>query len=224
MTAFDPQETPTDPQPEPREPREGDPGVAPSPIVPPAGPHEAKAGSYYRNVRYVITLALIGMGCWFLYDGFVKYPEENRLFEELTQQAEEADMVGDEATRVAAQERIQDEGLEPHSETDIMLQRGLGMLLPPLGLVLLVRWLYISRGRIYLDENDVLEMPGHPAVSPGNITEIDDGNWDRKGISRIVYDVEGTTGTAKLDDFVYDRKPVDAIHDRLVYLKSDTGA
>ncbi len=186
--------------------------------VPPPGPHEAKAGSYYRNVRYVITAAVVVMGCWFLYDGFVKYPAHSERYAELQEQADVAEREGRDSDRVAALEQIKEEGVKDHGDLSILLQKVLGMALPPLGIVLLVRWLHISRGTIRLDENDVLHVPGHPAVPASSVTNIDDGQWERKGISRVNYAVDGTSGSLKLDDFVYERAPIDAIHDRLVHL------
>ena len=86
-------------------------------------------------------------------------------------------------------------------------------------LLALVRWLYISRGTIRLDGSDTLHAPGHPAVPVSTITEINDDLWERKGISYISYEgAEGTAGEIKLDDFVYERKPIDQIHDRLRHL------
>ena len=185
----------------------------------PTGPYIARAASYYRNVRFLIVAAMIGMGAWFLYDGFVAWPAEQKRYYALQDQIDEAERRGDlsEATRL----RKEQEGVEPHDGFDIPTQKIFGFSLPPLALLLLARWLYISRGEVRLTNDDVLHAPGHPPLSPADIEEIDDASWDRKGISTIYYDDRaGNVGRVKLDDFIYDRKPIDAIHDRLLYLKT----
>jgi hypothetical protein len=202
-----------------------DDAVAPAaPAEPPAGPHVAKAGSYFRNVRYVIFVAILAMGAWFLYDGFVTYPEENAQYERLSQEAETARIESRTADMVEIQEEMKDLGIdgpeEPHSNLDLLTQRVLGIALPPIGILLLIRWLYISRGEIKLDGNDVLHAPGHPAVPVNRVKDVDSSQWDRKGIAYIHYDVDGKSSTIKLDDFVYDRGPIDAIYERLKFLKS----
>lgn len=200
----------------PEERQASDRAVAPPP--PPSGPFEAKAGSYFRNVRYVIAAAIVLMGAYFAYDGWVGYPDDNANFQRLQQLADEAQERGETAKRAEFLDQQRD--YKEHSDFDILLQKLLGVTLPPLGIALLVRWLYISRGRIRLDEGDVLHLPGHPPIPASSVTKVDDRLWDRKGISRISYRADGRDGTAKLDDFVYERKPIDAIHDRLLYLSA----
>ena len=48
------------------------------------------------------------------------------------------------------------------------------------------------------------------------ITAIDKRQWDRKGIAYVDYEVNGTHGRLKLDDFVYEREPTDRIYDAIV--------
>src|ERR1700741_419731 len=88
----------------------------------------AKAGRYYRNTRYLMFAMLVGMGCWVMYDGFVKYPRENA---ELAQV--EAERTA--ATSDAEKQRISSLIAQKHrqSPTDLMIQKALGFSLPPLG-------------------------------------------------------------------------------------------
>jgi hypothetical protein len=95
---------------------------------------------------------------------------------------------------------------------DLLIQRALGFILPPAGIAMLGWALFNSRGRVRL-ANGVLEVPGHPAISLENISSMDTTLWDRKGIAYVLYDVAGKQGKARLDDFVYDRKPVDQIYE-----------
>ena len=151
----------------------------------------ARAGSYYRNTRFILAAALVAMGLWFGYDGFIGWPRENELYKQ-------------DPTRH-----------KQHSETDIRLQKILAFTLPPLGLLMLVWTLYNSRGAYRLS-GDTLSVPGHPPVPLDSIRQIDKRLWDRKGIAYLDYELaEGRKGRIKLDDFVYDRPPTDAIVDRI---------
>ncbi len=186
---------------------------------PPPGPYAAKRGQYFINVRYVIVLAFFVMAAWFLYDGIVKWPAENAQLDKLEAEKDQASAqyLNDEVARLDKQ--IEDEGLTRHSDNSIFWQYVLGFGLPPLGLALLAYWLYSSRGVVRLDEQDVLHVPGHPPVPAAAIKEIDDELWDRKGISHLYYDADGQSGRIKLDDFVYERGPIEKIHKRLVHLR-----
>jgi hypothetical protein len=150
----------------------------------------AGAGTYYRVTRFIMTLLLLGLGGWFLYDGYIGYPAENQ----------------------AAIERGHE---PPHSEWSLFLQRALGWTLPPLGVLMLVWTLYNSRGTYRLSGN-TLQIPGHPPVDLDEIVRVDRSLWDRKGIAYIDYEIaDGRAGKMKLDDFVYDREPTDRIFERI---------
>jgi hypothetical protein len=154
----------------------------------------AKAGRYYRNTRYLMVLLFVGMGLWFAYDGFHKWPLER-------------------ATELAKKERGE-KFEKPRTETDILLQKALGVSLPPLGVALLIWTLYSSRGSYRLS-GETLSVPGHPSITLNQITNIDKTLWDRKGIAVLSYVADkGQAGKMKLDDFVYERPPTDAIVDR----------
>jgi hypothetical protein len=167
------------------------------------GPVVAKAGRYYRMARVLMTLLLLGYGAWSIYDGFVSWPNWP-----ITHPEE-----------------------EPKTRMDILLNKVLGVVLPPLGLGVLFWAFYNSRGEYRL-ENGILHAPGHPAVPLEKIHSVDRELWDRKGIAYVVYDLteaptqargkagapvayrgvsKAARGTLKLDDFVYDRAPVDQI-------------
>lgn len=172
----------------------------------------ATAGTYYRVTRYVITAVMIGLGLWFGYDGFFGYPKHNRIAKELEQQKADAQT---EEEKTALQTKIVEHG-KAHTDTDIFVQKLLFFALPPLGIALIARWIYISRGAYRLTRDNVLHVPGHPPVPLDSITEIDKRQWDRKGIAYISYELKnGQKGTLRLDDFVYQREPTDEIFKRI---------
>jgi hypothetical protein len=156
-------------------------------------PIVARAGAYYRRARYLVCAMIFIFGLWFGYDGFVRWPEQLQQFQSATLE-QQASMV------------------KPHNQTDINLQKALAIGLVPLSVVMLFYFLHRSRGEYRLEAN-TLHVPGHPPVPLDRITELDRGQWERKGILYVYYALAdgGAPAKLKLDDFVYERKPTDAI-------------
>jgi hypothetical protein len=151
----------------------------------------ARAGRYYRNTRYLLALGVLIYGIWNIHDGFFTWPNENEV-------------------------NFQQGFDKPlHSDMDILFNRVLGLGLVP-GSILLLAWaLYNSRGEIRLS-GQTLSVPGHPPVSLTGIESIDKSKWDRKGIAWVSYRTESLqAGKFKLDDFVYERDPIDEIYKRI---------
>src|SRR5437764_11928193 len=91
------------------------------------GPIVAKGGTYYRTTGLIMAAVMFVFGVWSLRDGFVAWPKQ-------TQQ------------EVAA-------GQKPsHNHLSILMNQVLGVVLPPVSIVLLAWRLYNSRGRVRLDE------------------------------------------------------------------------
>lgn len=156
----------------------------------------AGPGKSYRIRRYLIALVLFGFGIASIYDGFSRYPRENA--------------------------KVHWPDKPPHTNLDITLNQGLGILLPPWGIFVLVMALYKSRGQ-YVLQDGVLYVPGHPPVPLDKIQSVGAETWDRKGIAEINYDLAGSPqaagipsnkqhGQIILDDFVYDQPPTDQIY------------
>ena len=174
----------------------------------------ARAGRYYRNTRYIMALMLFGFAAYFAYDGWIGWPKHNREIAEVKRQIDAAERAGDNEAAAAARVKLGGMSKE-RSDNDILLQKVLAFGLPPLGLALLAWMLYKSRGEYRLSGN-TLHVPGHPPVAFEHIQRIDKRLWDRKGIAYFDYDVPGRgSGRIKLDDFVYDRPPTDAIYERI---------
>jgi len=152
----------------------------------------ARAGTYYRRARYLIVAACILLGAYFMYDGFVGYPNQNANAFKLDPNAK-----------------------QPQSDLDIVIQKVLGIVLPIVGVAYLVWTLRNSRGEVRLS-GSVLHAPGHPPIPIDAITQIDKQKWDLKGVAFLHYELSsGTKGRLRLDDFVYERKPIDEIYKRI---------
>jgi hypothetical protein len=152
----------------------------------------AKAANDYRWKRYILVAVLLGYGVLSIRDGFYRYPKDN------------------------AEARAR--GLDdlPHPGLDVQLNQVLGILLPPFSMLLLAWSLYSSRGK-YEYDGTTLTAPNHLPVPVNAIRKIDRTKWDRKGIAYLEYQVPGTGkgGRIKLDDFIYQREPIDQMFEHI---------
>ena len=164
----------------------------------PAGDIVARGDSRFRLKWVGMGLLFLAGAGWFLRDGYIRWPHEN---EEIRAKA------------IAEGKPVPEKSL--HSDTDLALQKVIGFGLMPVALLIVLRGLYGTRGEYRLSGN-TLHVPGHPPVPLDAIRAIDQSKWDRKGIVYIDYELNGTTGRLKLDDFMYQREPTDQIHDRIV--------
>ena len=171
-----------------------DPTADPAPATPAIhAPIVARPGGEYRLKRMLLVVLFVGYGAWSCYDGFYKMPRDNA------------------AAAAKGLKKL------PHPAYDIPFNQGLGLALPPLGLLLAGWSFYNSRGHLRLDPDDVLHVPGHPPVPLSTVTAVDRGKWDRKGIAQVDYQLpDGTTDRLTLDDFLYQRTPTDQIFDRVL--------
>lgn len=181
--------------------------------LPPIAPIVARASNEYRLKRGIIVVMLVGMGVWFAYDGWRNWPEENRRIEQLKRESEAALKANDTAKRASLDAEVGK--LKQHSDMDILMQKVLASTLPPVGLLVLAWALYNSRGAYRLSA-DVLNAPGHPPIPLDAIRSIDRTDWDRKGIAYLNYELPGgAAGSARLDDFIYQRTATDDIFKRI---------
>jgi hypothetical protein len=175
----------------------------------------ARAGRYYRNARYLMALICVGLGLWFAYDGWVAWPRENDRHAQVSAKLDTARATGNKDEESRLQEELK--SVKHHGGFDIPLQRILGGALPLAGVALLCWALYNSRGSYRFADN-TLHAPGHPPVPVDAIRQIDKQKWERKGIAYIDYDLGGAGGgkdRVKLDDFVYEQAPTQAILARI---------
>jgi len=189
----------------------------------PAGPVIARAGSYYRRTRYIMFIVLFGFGVYAIYDGFKGYPEHNRKFDEIDARIAEAKKESNSNDVAKYEEELRKHGAK-QSDFNVLFNRIVGLALPPLSLLMLAWVLYRSRGEIRM-ENDTLHFPGHPPVPFSAITAVDTRLWDRKGIAQVEYALpEGQRGKFTLDDFIYERPPIDTMYDSITGYIKDAAA
>ena len=201
---------------------ESDPNLQPPPesplpepeAQPPADEIVAGPDSGYRWKHLLLAVGAIVFGCWFGYDGWVKWPAENREIEkvqrdkDIAEEARQADKVNEAAEKLTK--------LKRHTETDLLIQKLLATVLPGFGIFWAVWTLRETRGQLRMVGN-TLEAPGHPPITYENIRRIDKRKWDRKGIALLHYEHGDPPqpGILKIDDFAYERKPADEILERI---------
>lgn len=168
------------------------------------------SGAKHYRLRYgIMALMCLALGGWFIYDGFYAWPKQNRQVEEKNIQLR--------------REGKQEERI-PHNAKSVMLNKLLGVVLPPVGVALIVLSMYRSRGRYCLD-GQTLHAPGHPPIALDQIRRIDKTRWTRKGIAVVDYEAaNGQTRRFVLDDWVYERQPTDQILERIeAHIRALTG-
>ena len=168
--------------------------------------------------RLIIALAVIGGGLYFLYDGYVGYPNHNKRIEEITAQVQQAQAARDQDRQATleAERKGMSNGGQRRSDRDILIQRIIGYVMVPIGLFLLTKFVRESKGELRL-EHDTLHAPGHPPIPINALTGLNNVKWEKKGIALFDYKLpDGTAGTVRIDDFLFTRPPTDAIHDELV--------
>ena len=150
-----------------------------------------RSGHFLITKVLLIPLGCVGMGLWFGYDGFYKYPAMNR----------------------EAAEKHRD--ILPHGGWDVPSNQLLFYVLIPLGLALLAYFLYRSRGA-YEYDGQTLRVPGHPPVPNGAIQTLDRAKWDRKGIAHLTYQLASEPPRRlTIDGYIYEQRPTDQIFARI---------
>jgi hypothetical protein len=168
----------------------------------------------YRWKHLIMSVLLIAAGAWFAYDGWHKWPAENREIDRVQKAREAARASGNTVEDEKLAKELQT--LSPHTPMDIAIQKVLAAILPAFGIFWGAWTLRDTRGQYRLAV-DTLHAPGHPPVSFNDIRRIDKRKWDKKGIAFLHYEVgqPPVAGVVKLDDFAYERKPVDEILERI---------
>lgn len=180
----------------------------------PTGELIAKPDLAYRWKHLIMSIVVIAAGAWFAYDGWIGWPRENQRIAQVQKDKDAASAAGNTAEVEKLAKELQE--LSPHSEWDLAIQKVLAFTLPAFGIFWGVWTLKDTRGVLRMSGN-TLHVPGHPPVSVDDIRRIDKRKWDKKGIAYLHYELgqPPTAGVLKLDDFAYERKPVDEMLERI---------
>lgn len=199
----------TPPAPEAAEPE------TPEPVDP--GPHRATIAKGYRVRLLILALGLLGFMGWSLYDGFIKYPKQQVIWDDFTAFMEQHD---DWQSRWPEHAKAQGYPESYHApnkvkerdDTDIYFQYGMAALCAPFGFWFAWCWLAAGSRFVEGDEHGVRTNKGVD-LTWDQVEAIEDDRWKSKGISYLRYkDDQGNVGRVLLDDWKFERDPTVAIH------------
>ena len=158
----------------------------------------------------IISLALIGGGLWFLYDGMIGYPRKQQMYETYEQIRREHPSDWNSRWQAHAREQGWPIAELPEQYTDgqIMLQLIIGGTLVPLGVAAGVFYVRL-RGRWIVSDNEGLSTSWGERASWEAIRSLDKSRWKRKGIAVVHYDVGGTQRRITFDDWKYDTAAIE---------------
>ncbi len=172
----------------------------------------------------IMTLMLLGFGVAFLYDGFVAYPREDAMFtayRDIVHRHTASDGKYDvSAIDAAWTQAAEDNGWpvvfsgdapgRPHPGWDIPTQKVLGFICLPLGLVVGFGFVRQIGRWIEVDEQGLTASWG-PKMVWSQIVRLDKSKWQGKGIAYLHYGDQTGDKRLKLDDWEYEREPMQAI-------------
>lgn len=160
----------------------------------------------------LITVAFGFFGGWSLYDGIVGYPEARELYR-MTHDNTDGKSVGELLDREAWEDEVVEAGydpeliaakahkLKPKSDFDVIAQFVMATICFPVALMAFVWMLHHARRKPRVDDSGLI-FAG-TTVPFDAIGEIDKTLWGSKGIATIHYEVQGTAGRFKMDDWKY---------------------
>jgi hypothetical protein len=88
-----------------------------------------------------------------------------------------------------------------HSEADLLTQKFMGIAVGLVGLVMFIHWLRVVLTRAELNEQG-LKVRGKPLVPFDAMKAFHSDDFRKKGWMDLEYDLNGTTGRVRLDDYV----------------------
>lgn len=152
--------------------------------------------------QIIASIALIALGGWFYYDGWIAYPRRDARYDQFTEW-ETAGKTPDEMKALARERGWPEEKPEKkYGPTYIAWQIYLGHVAVAGG-ILAAAWLVISmRQKLSCDATTIFGVNGE-RVPFSAITEIDLRKWDSKGIAYAAFEDHGKTGRLTIDDYKF---------------------
>lgn len=86
----------------------------------------------YRWKHLIMAVLMIAGGCWFAYDGWIKWPAENNRIAQVQRDKDAAQSAGNTSQVEALAKELQ--SLNKHTEMDLLIQKALAFVLPAFGI------------------------------------------------------------------------------------------
>lgn len=173
--------------------------------------------SYFKRFLWM-AMGCAAAGAWFFFDGSVTYPRELDRCKAYWQASDDPrnpwePVDDDEWIEIAKANNWSKE--KPDVKPDKQQEKigtqffyGIGSML--IAIPCLLKW-YMARGTwIEGDENSINSSWGQ-SFKFENVQSINKRKWEDKGIAKVRYEEDGRVQTFVLDDFKYQRKPMDTI-------------
>lgn len=172
-------------------------------------------GGYMVRLVVLTAAVLLYGGGYFLYDGFVRYPRQNQMFNAYAKIKADypTPQLREQQWAKVARENgwpVAFKGEYPgaqHTATDLWTQRVIGFICTPLGLLLLANLVRHVGRWVELDETKLRTSWGQQ-TDVAQIQRLNKTRWKTKGIAVAEYlDAAGHQRRLVLDDWKYQRQP-----------------
>ena len=167
----------------------------------------------------ISALAFLGVALWFLIDGTITYPNQQKRAQEYQreyQRLEKDEGLSEEERLSKWKEIAKQRGWpekkpdEPKTDAEIYVQLVIAALASVPGLLYAVAFLRARRRWIELEETGLRTSWGRQ-LEFGQIVSLNKKKWKTKGIAKITYRQNGRKRRVVLDDWKYDAEPTKAI-------------
>jgi len=162
----------------------------------------------WKQRMLLITLAIGGLGCWFLFDGLVTYPRNNvkaAIYFELREKYGEDTPELKEAWEDVRKERVWNTATPKkiYSPGDLQTQLILGAvtLLAAAGMML---YFFRALSQTTRLENGVIILPDGKTIEISKVQAVSKKRWENKGIADLAYELApGKSARFILDDYKF---------------------
>lgn len=167
----------------------------------------------------VIGAMMLGFCGWFLYDGMVAYPFQQKIWNAYNQVVQENPGDPVEQAQVWSQYAASkgwptETPKKKIEDKDILTQKVIAVITAPVGLYFLTVF-FLTRGRwVEADERAVTTSSGQ-RTDYGSIKSLDTSRWPRKGIAVVHYESDGQSRRIVLDDWKFEREPTKRIFEAI---------
>ena len=170
----------------------------------------ARISKEWRRRMLFLFLMISGIAGWFLYDGYIMWPNEQQRYVEYTEikegLIEAGDAVDEESSSVklAWQRHAKEAGYvnkTPKERTDSSIREQLviGWVMMS-GSLLFGAWIAWNHTRCVKGEGEIVIGVSGERVELDSIVAFDLKKWKNKGIAYAIYEAEGKTRRLTLDD------------------------
>ncbi|NCO37121.1 MAG: hypothetical protein GW911_19485 [Armatimonadetes bacterium] len=165
----------------------------------------AKLSHEYTRRLVIVALLLLGWGLASVYDGAVRYPEQNRRRAKFD--SFEKKKAADPGWKTKWKDYARSQGWEAeppkyHSSLDIEMQFVMAVLCVPLGLGALL--LFVRNRRLQFSADATgLHGFGSEVIPYSAVTAVDKRLWDDKGIAVLQVEANGRRRKVPLDDWKF---------------------